>query len=75
AELTKLNNIVYLSHILAQHKTGTPVVNWRHALILLIPVALIMLQPDFGSLFSLVVAVFLLFFVSGYPLKLYAMIM
>jgi len=75
AELTKITVIVYLSHILAQHKTGTPVVNWRHGFILLLPVVLIMLQPDFGSVFILVVSVFLLFFVAGYPLKLYAMIM
>ncbi|MFJ7667884.1 putative lipid II flippase FtsW [Lysinibacillus sp. NPDC097195] len=75
AELTKITVLVYISHILAQHKTGTPVVNWRHAVIVVIPVVLIMLQPDFGSVFILVVSVFLLLFVAGYPLKLYAMIM
>lgn len=62
AELTKITVIVYMSHILAQHKTGKPIVNWRHGLILLLPVVLIMLQPDFGSVFILVVSVFLLFF-------------
>lgn len=73
AELTKITVLVYMSHILAEHKTGKPIVNWRHAAILLLPVALIMLQPDFGSVFILVVSVFLLFFVAGYPLKLYAL--
>ena len=66
---------MYLSHILAQHKTGTPIINWRHGFVLVLPVVLIMLQPDFGSVFILVVSVFLLFFVAGYPLKLYGMIM
>ncbi|GLC87553.1 putative lipid II flippase FtsW [Lysinibacillus piscis] len=75
AELSKITVLVYLSHLLAQHKTGTSIVQWRHGLVLLLPVVLIMLQPDFGSVFILVVSVFLLFFVAGYPLKLYAMIM
>lgn len=73
AELAKITVLVYMSHILAEHKTGKPIVNWRHGAILLLPVALIMLQPDFGSVFILVVSVFLLFFVAGYPLKLYAL--
>ncbi len=64
AELAKITVIVYLSHILAQHKTGTPVVNWRHGFILLLPVVLIMLQPDFGSVFILVVSVFFIIFLS-----------
>lgn len=73
AELTKITVLVYMSHILAEHKTGKPIVNWRHGAILLLPIVLIMLQPDFGSVFILVVSVFLLFFVAGYPLKLYAL--
>lgn len=74
AELTKITVIVYVSYLLAEHKTGKSIVNWRHGVILLLPVALIMLQPDFGSVFILVVSVFLLFFVAGYPLKLYALL-
>lgn len=73
AELVKITVIVYMSHILAEHKTGKPIVNWRHGAILLLPIVLIMLQPDFGSVFILVVSVFLLFFVAGYPLKLYGL--
>ncbi|MFJ7950427.1 putative lipid II flippase FtsW [Lysinibacillus sp. NPDC096418] len=73
AELTKITVLVYMSHILAEHKTGKAIVNWRHGAILLLPIVLIMLQPDFGSVFILVVSVFLLFFVAGYPLKLYAL--
>lgn len=65
AELTKITVLVYMSHILAQHKTGTPVVNWRHAVIVIIPVALIMLQPDFGSVFILVVSVFYCYLWQG----------
>uniref|UniRef100_UPI00201B99AB FtsW/RodA/SpoVE family cell cycle protein n=1 Tax=Bacillus velezensis TaxID=492670 RepID=UPI00201B99AB len=37
AELSKITVIVCLSHILAQHKTGKPIVNWRHGAILLLP--------------------------------------
>lgn len=73
AELAKITVLVYMSYILAEHKTGESIVNWRHGVILLLPVVLIMVQPDFGSVFILVVSVFLLFFVAGYPLKLYAL--
>ncbi|MEG0260703.1 MAG: FtsW/RodA/SpoVE family cell cycle protein, partial [Lysinibacillus sp.] len=75
AEIAKITVIMYLSFVLGEHKTGERIVRLKHFLLLLLPVALIMLQPDFGSVFILVVAVMLLLFVAGYPLKLYAMFM
>lgn len=72
AELTKLTVIVYLSFLLGKHQTGQRVVQLKHFVILLIPVALIMLQPDFGSVFILLVATFLLLFIAGYPWTFYA---
>lgn len=71
AELTKLTVIVYLSFLLGKQKTGERIVQLKHFVILLLPVALIMLQPDFGSVFILLVATFLLLFIAGYPWKFY----
>lgn len=72
AELAKITVLVYLSFILGNQKTGQRTVQLKHFLVLLLPVALIMLQPDFGSVFILVVATFMLLFIAGYPLKFYA---
>lgn len=72
AELAKITVLVYLSFILGNQKTGHRTVQLKHFLVLLLPVALIMLQPDFGSVFILVVATFMLLFIAGYPLKFYA---
>lgn len=72
AELTKLTVIVYLSFLLGKQKTGQRIVQFKHFFILLLPVALIMLQPDFGSVFIMLVATFLLLFIAGYPWKFYA---
>ena len=41
--------------------------------LLAIPSALIMIQPDFGAVFILVVTAFLLFFLAQYPMKLFAL--
>ena len=72
AELAKITVLVYLSFILGNQKTGHRTVQLKHFLVLLLPVALIMMQPDFGSVFILVVATFMLLFIAGYPLKFYA---
>lgn len=74
AELTKITVIVYLSFLLGKQKTGHRVVQLRHFVVLLLPVALIMIQPDFGSVFILLVATFMLLFIAGYPWKFYAAI-
>lgn len=71
AELSKITTLVFLSIILAKRKMSERVVQLKHFFILLTPVALIMLQPDFGSAFILVVTAFILLFIAQYPLKLY----
>jgi len=72
SELTKIATIVKLSFILANQKATESKIHWRHFLYLFLPIALIMLQPDFGSAFILIVSVFLLFFIAGYPIRFYA---
>ncbi len=72
SELTKIATIIKLSFILANQKSTQSKIHWRHFLYLFIPVILIMLQPDFGSAFILIVSVFLLFFIAGYPIRFYA---
>lgn len=70
AEMAKITTIVYLSFILG-NQSSKKVVRLRHFVILGIPSALIMFQPDFGSVFILLIAVFLLLFIAGYPWKFY----
>ncbi|MER2189851.1 MAG: putative peptidoglycan glycosyltransferase FtsW [Solibacillus sp.] len=72
AELSKITTLVFLSFVLAERKMSERIVQLKHFIILLLPVALIMLQPDFGSAFILVVTAFVLLFLAQYPLKLYA---
>ncbi|MEK4424333.1 FtsW/RodA/SpoVE family cell cycle protein [Solibacillus sp. FSL K6-1523] len=71
AELAKLTTLIYLSILLANGKAGQRVVQWKHFLVIILPSLLIMLQPDFGAVFILVVAAFLLLFIAQYPVKLY----
>lgn len=71
AELVKITTLMYLSYLLSKVKNSERVVQFKHFLILIIPCALIMLQPDFGSVFILVVSAFMLLFVARYPVKLY----
>ncbi|SOC35345.1 cell division protein FtsW [Ureibacillus acetophenoni] len=71
AELVKITTLMYLSFLLSKVKNSERVVQLKHFLILIIPCALIMLQPDFGSVFILIVSSFMLFFVARYPVKLY----
>ncbi|CAM5187574.1 Cell division protein FtsW OS=Ureibacillus acetophenoni OX=614649 GN=SAMN05877842_101379 PE=4 SV=1 [Ureibacillus acetophenoni] len=71
AELVKITTLMYLSFLLSKVKNSERVVQFKHFLILIIPSALIMLQPDFGSVFILIVSAFILLFVARYPVKLY----
>ena len=71
AELVKITTLMYLSILLSKAKTGERIVQIKHFLIILLPCGLIMLQPDFGSVFILVVASFILLFIAKYPIKLY----
>lgn len=73
AELAKVTTLIYLSILLSGQKAGQRIVRWSHFIVLVIPSALIMLQPDFGAVFILVVAAFLLFFLAQYPVKLFGL--
>ncbi|MER1998973.1 MAG: FtsW/RodA/SpoVE family cell cycle protein, partial [Lysinibacillus sp.] len=74
AELAKLTTLIVLSYELAKIPRGQSPVKLRHFIILLLPVSLVMLQPDFGSAFIMVVSVFVLLFIGRYPLKFYIVI-
>lgn len=71
AELVKITTLMYLSFLLSKVKNDERVVQIKHFLIIILPCALIMLQPDFGSVFILVVSAFILLFIAKYPIKLY----
>ncbi|RHW39736.1 cell division protein FtsW [Lysinibacillus yapensis] len=71
AELVKITTLMYLSFLLSKVKKDERVVQIKHFLIIILPSALIMMQPDFGSVFILVVSSFLLLFIARYPIKLY----
>src|SRR5690606_41517356 len=57
AEIAKVTTIIYISALLTQRKSYERIVQLKHFLILILPAALIMLQPDFGAVFILVVVV------------------
>lgn len=71
AELVKITVLMYLSFLLSKVPSGERIVRLKHFLVIIIPSALIMLQPDFGSVFILVVSSFVLLFIAKYPIKLY----
>nr|WP_306460151.1 putative peptidoglycan glycosyltransferase FtsW [Ureibacillus chungkukjangi] len=71
AEIVKITTLMYLSFLLSKVRNDERVVQLKHFLIIIIPCGLIMLQPDFGSVFILVVASFILLFIAKYPIKLY----
>ncbi|WP_431029393.1 FtsW/RodA/SpoVE family cell cycle protein [Lysinibacillus sp. LZ02] len=73
AEFVKITTLVYLSIVLAKWKRGERIIKLKHFIVLLLPIALIMMQPDFGSAFILIVATFILFFIANYPIKFYAL--
>lgn len=75
AELAKLTTLVYLSIVLSKRKLGERIVQIKHFGIILLPSFLIMLQPDFGAVFILLVAALVLLFIAQYPLKLYVFVL
>ncbi|WP_042471695.1 putative lipid II flippase FtsW [Bacillus ndiopicus] len=75
AELVKITTLLYLSTRLAKVKSFERVVKLEHFVIVFLPALLIMLQPDFGSVFILVVTAFILLFIAKYPIKLYIFLM
>ena len=71
AEIAKITTLILLSERLAKWKRGKSIIHWHHFAIIFAPVFLIMLQPDFGSAFILIVSSFILLFIANYPLKFY----
>lgn len=55
-------------------KSGQKVWNWRHFALILLPFALIMMQPDLGSAVIMIVSAFVVLFVAGYPLTFFSLI-
>lgn len=74
AEIAKVTTLIYLSVLLAHRKATERIVQWKHFVVLVIPSGLIMVQPDFGAVFILVVAALVLFFLAQYPVKLYGVL-
>ncbi|MGN7477238.1 putative lipid II flippase FtsW [Solibacillus silvestris] len=74
AEIAKVTTIIYLSALLTQRKSYERIVQWKHFIILIIPSILIMMQPDFGAVFILVVVVLIVFFLAQYPIRLYVIL-
>ncbi len=75
AELAKVATLIYLSSLLANRKRGEAVIQLKHFIVLLIPICCLMLQPDFGSAFILIMGAFALFFIAEYPFKFYLLCM
>ena len=71
AELAKITTLIYLSALLSKRKSYERIVQVRHFVVIFLPVFLIMLQPDFGAVFILVVVAFILLFIAKYPIRLY----
>ncbi|WP_342601303.1 putative peptidoglycan glycosyltransferase FtsW [Psychrobacillus sp. FSL H8-0483] len=74
AELAKIAVLGVLASALANEKKSKSKVYIQSAVLLILPIGLIMLQPDFGSAFVLVVGVFFLLFAAGLPMKFFAAI-
>lgn len=74
AELAKIAVLGVLASALANDKKPKKTVYFQSAILLLLPISLIMLQPDFGSAFVLVVAVFFLLFAAGLSIKFFVAI-
>lgn len=71
AEIAKITTLIYLSVVLARRKSTQSIVHVKHFVIILLPSALIMLQPDFGAVFILIVSALVLLFIAHYPMKIF----
>ncbi|MDX1770022.1 MAG: putative lipid II flippase FtsW [Planococcaceae bacterium] len=74
AEFVKIAVITYLSTLLAT--SAHLKMKWKlsHLLICLVPAGIILIQPDFGSAFLLIIGAFALLFIAGYPMKFFMVI-
>ncbi|WP_391123044.1 FtsW/RodA/SpoVE family cell cycle protein [Psychrobacillus sp. L3] len=74
AELAKIAVLGMLSFSLANENKPKLKLYTQATFILLVPISFIMLQPDFGTAFVLIVAAFILLFAAGLPLKFFVTI-
>lgn len=74
AEFVKVALIGKLSSSLVQTSTGKNIFSWRHLGLILLPAALIMLQPDLGSTVIMIVSAFVVLFIAGYSLRFFTVI-
>lgn len=74
AEFVKIAVIAFLSTLLA--KSARHKMKWKlsHLMICLVPAGIILIQPDFGSAFLLIIGAFALLFIAGYPMKFFMII-
>ncbi|WP_336823030.1 putative lipid II flippase FtsW [Sporosarcina sp. USHLN248] len=73
AEFVKVALIGKLSCVMKQAK-GKKVFKLSHFVLILLPAALIMLQPDLGSAVIMIVSAFVVLFLAGYPLTFFSLI-
>lgn len=74
AEFVKVALIGKLASSLAAAKKSERVFNLKHLGLILLPAALIMLQPDLGSTVIMIVAAFIVLFIAGYSLRFFMLI-
>lgn len=74
AEFVKVALIGKLASSLAASKKSDRVFNVKHLGLILLPAALIMLQPDLGSTVIMIVAAFIVLFIAGYSLRFFTFI-
>jgi len=74
AEFVKIGVIGYLSSLLASNTEQKKKWKLSHLLICLVPAGIILIQPDFGSAFLLILAAFALLFISGYPIRFFVFV-
>lgn len=74
SEFVKIAVVGFLSTLLA--KSAHQKKKWQvsHLLICLLPAGIILVQPDFGSAFLLILAAFALLFISGYPIRFFVFV-
>lgn len=74
AEFIKVALIGKLASSLSEGTSGKSIFSFKHLWLILLPAALIMLQPDLGSTVILIVSAFVVLFVAGYSLRFFTVI-
>ena len=74
AEFAKITVIMMLANSLQFKSKGKHAFKLKDIGIILLPAALIMLQPDLGSTVILIVSAFIVLFVAGYSLRFFTII-